>query len=146
MPAAAWTCSPPLPRAAVALLLTLSAAACGGGPEPQPSGRAPVTVRPSLPAVASGVSQDGVPLLVNVTLQDGAITGVATTVSLGQNTPVRLTVLADVADRLLVEGYGLRARVTVDDPVQLTFLADRKGSFPVRLEDAGTLLTTLDVR
>ena len=130
---------------AAALVVTAALAGCGASVDPEPSGPAPVLVQPSLPSVASGIAQAGVPLPINVTITGGAITGAAAQIDVRLNTPVRLTVLADVADRLLVKGYGLRTQVTVGEPVQLTFIADRTGTFDVVLEDAGTRLTRLVV-
>ena len=134
-------------RAAVLLVLCtgLVLTGCGADVDPEPSGRAPVVVRPSLPSVASGVAQAGVPRLINVGIEDGVLTGASGVVSVAQNTPVRLTVLTDTAERLLVRGYELRAQLTVDEPVQLAFIADRTGSYPVVLEESGTVLTTLEV-
>ena len=131
--------------AATALVVTLALAGCGDSVDPKPSGPAPVLVQPSLPSVASGIGQAGVPLPINVTVTGGSITGAAAVIDVRRNTRVRLTVLADVADRLLVKGYDLRAQVTVGEPVQLTFIADRSGTFDVVLEDAGTRLTRLVV-
>lgn len=142
------TAPAPLSRSATAALvgcLALLLAGCGDSVDPEPSGPAPVLVQPSLPSVASGIGQAGVPLPINVTITGGAITGAAATIDVPRNTPVRLTVLADVADRLLVKGYDLRTQVTVGEPVQLSFIADRSGTFDVVLEDAGTRLTRLVV-
>lgn len=145
MPAAAARPARPLARTAGALLLALTLLGCGDDVDPEPSGAAPTVVAPSLPSVASGVTQAGVPQLVNVTVRDGVVTGAAGSIALATNTRVRLTVLADTADTLLVDGYDLRAKVTIDDPVQLAFIADRPGTFAVRLEKAGTVLTRLVV-
>ena len=132
-------------RTALPLVLGASLSACGASVDPEPSGRAPVVVAPSLPSVASGVTQVGVPKLVNVGLSKGVVTGARGTVRMARNTPVRLTVLTDTSQTLLVEGYALRAQLTVDEPVQLAFIADRKGTFRVVLEPSGTLLTQLRV-
>lgn len=142
MPAAA---ARPLTRTALALALGLGLVACGDDVDPMPSAEAPRTVTPSLPQVASGVTQQGVPQLVNVGLRDGRVTGASGPVALQKDTPVRLTALTDTADTLLVEGYDLRAQLTVDEPVQLAFIADRVGRFEVVLEDSGTVLTVLEV-
>ncbi len=131
--------------AATAFAVTLALAGCGASVDPEPSGPAPILVQPSLPSVASGVAQEGVPLPINITITNGEITGANATIDVRRNTPVRLTVLADVADRLLVKGYGLRTQVTVGRPVQLSFIADRAGTYDVVLEDAGTRLTRLVV-
>lgn len=135
----------PLARTALALALGACLAGCGDSVDPEPSGAAPVVVRPSLPAVASGIAQTGVPRLVNVGYADGRVTGESGSVAIAQNTPVRLTVLTDTAEKLLVRGYDLRAQLTVGEPVQLELIADRRGSFEVLLEESGTVLTRLDV-
>lgn len=129
-----------------ALLLATSAALAGCSSEdPQPSGALPSTTVPDLPSVADGVSQDGVPLLVNIGVAGGQVTGAGTTVSLRQGTPVRVTVTSDVADILLIEGYQVRAQLTINDPVQVSFIATRTGTFEVVLEQTGTVLTRLEV-
>ncbi len=128
----------------LAVLLGLSVAACGGE-DATPSGPLPSLSRPSKPAVASGVSQAGEPLIVGVTLVGGRVTGDTGPVSVAVGTPIRLTVLSDVADVLLVTGYDRREQVTVNNPVQLEFVADRSGTFEVLLEASGTTITTLQV-
>lgn len=135
----------PLAVPALVLLLAVALTGCGAGEDPEPEGRAPVVVRPSLPQVASGVTQDGVPLLVNVGYAEGRVTGAAGPVSLRRNTPVRVTVISDVTDEVLVRGYEVRAQLTVGQPVQVAFIADRVGTFEVVLEDTGTVLTRLVV-
>ncbi len=120
-------------------------AGCGDGADPEPSGRAPLLVQPSQPSVADDITQEGVPQLVSVTLADGAVTGAIGSVPVALNTRVRLTALTDTSEVLLVQGYGVRAQLTVGEPVQLTFIADRRGTFPVVLEASGKVLTTLQV-
>ena len=105
----------------------------------------PIVVRPSLPQVASGVPQDGVPLLVNVGYSEGRVTGASSSGRLRQNTPVRVTVISDVTDKVLVRGYEVRAQLTVGQPVQVAFIADRVGAFEIVLEDTGTVLARLVV-
>jgi len=129
----------------LALGVGLALTGCGPSVDPEPSGSAPVVVRPSLPSVASGVAQVGVPQLINVGIAGGVVTGATGPVTVAQNTPVRLTVLTDTAEMLLVKGYDLRAQLTVDEPVQLAFIADRTGRYEVVLEESGTVLTTLQV-
>lgn len=133
-------------RAASSLLLVaLPLLACGGGADPQPSGEFPPLASPSLPSVADGVSQRGVPQLINAVVAGGTVTSVGSTVDVGLNTRVRLTVLADTADVLLVRGYDLRAQLTVNQPVLLEFLAARPGDADVVLESSTAVLTTLRV-
>jgi len=129
----------------LALGVGLALTGCGPSVDPRPSGSAPVVVRPSLPSVASGISQAGVPELINVGIANGVVTGASGPVAVAQNTPVRLTVLSDTAETLLVSGYELRAQLTVGEPVQLAFIADRTGRYEVVLEESGTVLTTLQV-
>ncbi|MBW3648588.1 MAG: hypothetical protein KY440_12630 [Actinobacteria bacterium] len=132
----------PLLLSLLSVLLLLSACS---SPDPEPSGLRPPRASPSLPSVADGVSQSGVPRLVNVVVTDGRVTGVEALVEIGFNTPVRLTVLSDVADVLLVRDYDLRAQLPVDQPTQLEFLAGRTGDAQVVLEQSGVVLTTLRV-
>lgn len=132
----------PLLLCLLSVLVLLSAC---GSPDPQPSGLRPPRASPSLPSVADGVSQSGLPRLVNLVVTDGRVTGVETLVEIGINTPVRLTVLSDVADVLLVRDYDLRAQLPVDQPTQLEFLAGRTGDVEVVLEQSGLVLTTLRV-
>ncbi len=132
----------PLLLRLLSVLVLLSAC---GGVDPQPSGLRPPRASPSLPSVADGVSQDGVPRLVNLVVTAGRVTGVEGVVEIGINTPVRVTVLSDVADVLLVRDYDLRAQLSVDQPTQLEFLAGRTGDAAVVLEQSGLVLTTLRV-
>jgi hypothetical protein len=132
-------------RALVALLLALPLAACGDDEDPPPSGAAPPLASPELPSVAEGVSQEGVPQLVNLVVTDEQVTGVGATVAVPLNTPVRLTVITDTADVLLVERYDLRSQLTVGEPVQLELIASEAGDAQVVLERTGQVLTTLQV-
>lgn len=138
------TPSTPSWGAVLALLLVLPVAACGGGEDPKPAGPRPVLVQPSQPGVASGVGQSSerrISLIVN----KGKVSGVSETVEVPLNTPVRLTVTADVADVLVVEGYEARAQLTVDEPVQLAFITSKAGEFTVSLEGSDQVLTRLRV-
>jgi len=126
----------------VVALLTL--AGCGGG-NVEPSGPLPTLVAPSLPAVASNVPQTGQPQMVNVSISGGKATGDTGPVTLKVNTEVRITVLADVTDVLLVKGYQRRTQLSVGSPVQLEFIANRTGTFDIVLEQSGFKVTTLVV-
>ena len=102
-------------------------------------------MRPSLPSVASGVAQAGVPRLINRGSRDGVLTGATGVVSVAQDTPVHLSVLSDTAETLLDRTYELRTQLTVDEPGRLAFIADRTGRYPVVLEESGPVLTTVEV-
>lgn len=67
---------PRLPLVAAGLLLTVVLTACGGDVDPTPSGAFPTMAAASQPSVADGVSQEGVPLLVNVVVDTRAVSPV----------------------------------------------------------------------
>jgi hypothetical protein len=141
-------CMPSLlavPRPFLALLLALPLAACGGA-DPVPSGDWPVVAPADNPDVASAVADPHAPRIVNVVVTDGRLTGDTGVVEVGRNVLVRLVVISDEAGTVLVQGYDLRALATAEVPVQLDFLADRPGDFPVVLEESGLELTRLRVR
>lgn len=134
-------------RVATALLLPLllgTLAACSSA-DPTPDGPLPSLAVPSLPAVATRVPQGGVPRLIAVSIMDGQITGDTGEIDLKVNTRVRITVLADVTDVLLVENYDTRQQVTVGSPAQLEFLLKRAGRYDVVLEKSGLKIATLVV-
>lgn len=138
----------PSSRALVRLLMTVlltALPAVGCGEEPVASGDRPVVAVPDKPSVAESVEDPTAPRIVSIVITEGSTTGDTGVVSLQRNVPVRLTVISDVADTLLVEGYDLRAVATAGVPVQLDFLAATAGEFRVRLENSGLVLTTLQV-
>lgn len=132
-------------RLVLAVLLALAAAACGGQEQPAPSGDRPVLAVPDNPSVASAVADPRSPRIISVVVTDGKRTGDVGVVALQPNVPVRLVVISDDADTVLVQGYDLRALATADVPVQLDFIADQPGQFAVVLEDSGLELTRLKV-
>ena len=132
-------------RPVLAVLLALPLAACGGA-DPVPSGERPVVAQPDTPSVASAVADPTAPRIISIVVTDGQRTGDVGVVEVKRNAPVRLVVISDDADTVLVQGYDLRALATADVPVQLDFLTDRAGEFPVVLEDSGLELTRLRVR
>ena len=143
--AASRTRSRALLRSGLVVLLGLPLAACGEDAAPVASGPLPSVAAPSLPAVAPGVRQPGEPRLISVLVDGVRVQGVGEVVEVPRSTRVRLVVTADVADVLVVQGYDVRARLTVDEPQQLTLLLDRAGEFEVALEGAGRVLTRLRV-
>ena len=147
-----WTSSGPRPRPRRAVTTLVAAtfvtgvlAGCGDDADPEPSGAFPPMASPSLPSVADGVSQEGVPKLINLVVTGKTVSGVERTVPVPRNTPVRLTVVSDTSDVLLVRGYDVRTQLVVGEPAQVSLLASRSGDAAVVLERTGTVLTTLRV-
>lgn len=134
-----------LARLLLTVLLTALPQVGCGGEEPTASGERPVVVEPENPSVASSVADPSAPRIVSIVATGDTLSGDTGTVDLRRNVPVRLTVITDAADTVLVRGYDLRAVAVADAPVQLDFLADRPGEFEVVLEESGTVLTTLQV-
>jgi hypothetical protein len=131
-------------RAVLAVLLALPLAGCGGE-EPVASGARPVLAQPDNPSVASSVADPTSPRIVSIVVTEGRRTGDTGVVELEQNVPVRLSVISDRTDTLVVQGLDLNALATAEVPVQLDFIADRTGEFPVVLQDSGLELTRLRV-
>lgn len=130
--------------AAAGCVLVLSLTACGDDDvaDSQPTPRP--TVTPSRLEVAEDIRQQG-PQIVNVTVTDEGVSGDSGTVSVREDSAVRLVVLADSQDTAVVEGYDLDFRTEPGRPVMFDFVADQAGTFEVRLQDSGLLLTTLVV-
>jgi hypothetical protein len=138
---------PPRPALALLLapLLAVSLAGCGGE-DPVPSGERPVVVQPDNPSVASSVADPLGPRIVSIVVEEGSTTGDTGVVELKRNVPVRLVVITDQTDTVVVEGYGLRELAVAGSPVAVEFLASRPGEFAVTLENSGLELTRLRVR
>jgi hypothetical protein len=131
-------------------LLTLLLAVSGGLPgcsseEPVPSGERPVLVEPNNPSVASAVADPTAPRIISIVVSGGSLTGDTGVVEIRQNAPVRLVVISDRADTVVVQGYDVTALAVAEVPVQLDFIASRAGDFRVVLEDSGLELTRLRV-
>lgn len=133
-------------RPVLALLLAVPLAACGAGEEPTPSGARPVLAEPDNPSVASGIADPTAPRIVSIVVDGDRLTGDTGVVELARNVPVRLVVISDRADTVVVRGLDLTALAVAEVPVQLDFVASRAGEFAVVLDDAGTELTRLRVR
>lgn len=130
-------------RLLLALLLVLPLAACSE--EAVPSGERPVVATADNPDVAPSVDDPSVPRLISIVVTDGRLTGDTGVVQVKRNVLVRLTVISDEADTVVVQGYDQRALATAEVPVQLEILADMAGEFPIVLEDSGLELTRLRV-
>ena len=108
----------------------------------------PVISSPNAPDVSTALPERpdrSIAQIVNVSLLDGGVTGDIGEVAVQVGSLVRVTVLSDVADVVVVEGYGQTVQTAVDQAVQLELLADEAGSFDVTLRDSGQRLTTLVV-
>jgi hypothetical protein len=82
---------------------------------------------------------------VEIEVEDGRVKGPAqVTVDLGER--VVLVVEADVADEVHVHGYDLLEEVRPGQRARIAFVADAPGVFEVELEEAGLLLTRVEVR
>ena len=131
-------------RPLLALLLLLPLAACGGE-EPTPSGERPVLADAENPDIADGVDDSETPRIVSIVITEGEATGDTGVVTIPRNAPVRLVVISDETDTVLVQGYELQALATAEVPVQLDFIADEAGDFPVVLRESDRTLTTLRI-
>lgn len=131
-------------RPLLALLLVLPTVACGGE-EPTPAGERPVLVDAENPDVADGVDDSETPRIVSIVVADGELTGDTGVVQIPRNARVRLVVISDETDTLLVQGYELQAIATAEVPVQLDFIAAEAGDFRVVLRESDRTLTTLRI-
>lgn len=126
-------------------VLVLGLTACGDDEDVAASEQTPrPTVTPSRLEVAEDIDQEA-PQIVNVTVTGDGVSGDSGVVEVRLNSPVQLIVLADTQDMVVVEGYGFDFRTEPGRPVIFDFVADRAGTFEVRLRESGLLLTTLSV-
>lgn len=133
-----------VPRLAVSLLVAASLAGCGDA-DPVPAGDRPIVAQPDNPAVAPGVADPTAPRIISVVSTDGRLTGDTGVVQVKLNAPIRIVVISDETDTVLVKGYDLRSIATAEVPMQLDFIADEAGEFAVVLEESGRELTRLRV-
>ncbi len=134
-----------LGRGAGVLLLLAALAGCAEE-SVIPASPRPVISSPNAPSVSTALPERpdrSVPQIVNVNVLDGGVTGDVGRVPVRLGSRVRLTVLSDVSDVVVLEGYGQSFRTAVGQPVQLEVLADKAGTYDVRLRDSGQRLTTL---
>lgn len=133
----------------VVLLVTLplalgALAACADEP-PAVGQPRPVLSEPNQLDSAPGLTDNEDVQLVNVTFVDGTLTGDVGGVRVVLGSPLRVTVVTDVADTVVIEGFDQRILTAIDQPVQIELIASDAGEFDVRLEKSGTVLTTLVV-
>lgn len=131
-------------RSALALLLAAPLAGCGGS-DPVPAGERPVVAEADNLDVADSVEDASTPRIISVVVDDGRLTGDTGVVPVKRNVLVRLVIISDRTDTVLVQGYGVQALATAEVPVQLDFIADQTGDFPVVLRESGLEVTRLRV-
>ena len=81
---------------------------------------------------------------VEIEVEEGRVEGPGR-VTVDQGDRVAIEVKSDAADHVHVHGYDLLTDVAPDREVIITFRANIPGIFEIELEDAGLLLTTLEV-
>lgn len=143
---------------AVASLVGLALAACGGGPDAASPGDAetaspPATV-PGSPTGASATptaeatsspTPSETASVIDVRVAEGQVQGPGrVAVPLGGS--VVLHVTSDVADEVHVHGYDLTEEVAAGGTATLSFAADIPGVFEVELEERHLRLLELEVR
>ncbi len=157
-------CSPLLPRPPATLLaIGMLLAGCA-----QTSGQQAATPPASGPAPAASVSaphspappvESSAPLsaeplteaahgvtVVQVQVSAGQVQGGVQRVDVALGTPVRIHVVADVADDVHLHGYERRVPVAPGHPAAVEFVADIPGVFEAELETAGLRLVELRVQ
>lgn len=97
------------------------------------------------PAVTPAADADGV---LHVRFEHRAgVPAAAPVVPVPLGSTVELVVGSDVAERVLLSGYGERVRyVTAGGTVTLRYVLDRPGALTVSLGDSGAPVGRLDVR
>lgn len=125
-------------------LLALGLSACGDVP-PAVSEPRPVLSAPNDLSVASGLTESQDVQLVNVVFVEGQLTGDTGAVAVVLGSPVRLTIVTDVVERVVVGGFEQQILTAADQPVQLDLVAHEAGEFDVTLQESGKVLVTLVV-
>lgn len=131
-------------RSTLVLLIAAPLAACGGA-DPVPAGERPIVADADNLDVADAVQDPTTPRIISVVATDGTVTGDTGVVAVKRNVRVRVVVISDRTDTVLVQGYGVQALATAGVPMQLEFIADQSGDFPVVLRESGLELTRLRV-
>ena len=109
-------------------------------PTPAATSEASPTPEPTAPTPSPTGTIDA----VEIEVEEGRVEG-PSRIAVTQSERVAIEVKADTADHVHVHGYDLLADVAPDREVVLTFRATIPGIFEVELEDAGLLLTTIEV-
>ena len=99
--------------------------------EPTPTETAEPTSTPSIDAV-------------EIEVEEGRVEG-PDTITVAQGDTVRIEVEVDAADHVHVHGYDLMFDVEPGGKTPISFEASIPGIFEIELEDAGVLLTRLEV-
>ena len=145
--------------AAVALVVCLGLAACGGPAEPEAAPSADpsaTTAATSSPSVSAGPTTAATPsaesanrVVVDITIADGKVSpnGQKVDVAVGQE--VELNVTSDVDDEIhahtdTADGYALEVKAGV--PTTGTFSVTSAGSFEVESHDLEKIIVILNVR
>ena len=111
----------PAPSARAALVLTLltavpSLAGCAEEEAPVITSPRPDIASPNAPSVSTALPERpdrGVPQLVNLSLRAGVLTGDTGEVPVKLNSLVRLSLIADVTDVAVVEGFGQTVQTSI---------------------------------
>ncbi|MGH2711203.1 MAG: hypothetical protein ACRDH9_08385 [Actinomycetota bacterium] len=135
-----------------AALIVLFVVLKPGSDEPAPNGSPTSTTSPSVEPTATESTSEATseptstPSLdaIEIEVEDGQVQGPERiTVTLGDR--ISIEVEADVADEIHVHGYDLMFDTEPGEKVLVQFKADIPGIFEIELENAGLLLTSLEV-
>lgn len=108
---------------------------------------APPPVETSAPPSADRPTEAGqAATVIQVHVAGGRVQGGVQRVDVALGTPVRIEVVADVADELHVHGYERHIPVTPGQPAVVELIADIPGVFEIELEQAGLRLVELRVQ
>jgi hypothetical protein len=81
---------------------------------------------------------------VEIEVEEGRVEG-PDRITVAQGDRVAIEIKADVADEVHVHGYDVFTDVSSDEEVVIEFRANIPGIFEIELEEAGLLLTRLEV-
>ncbi len=106
-----------------------------GSPTPEPTSPTPEPTEPSPTGTIDAIE---------IEVEEGRVEGPGR-IAVTQGDRVAIEVKADTTDHVHVHGYELLTDVSPDREVIITFRANIPGIFEIELEDAGLLLTRLEV-